>query len=511
MSRHRAQLRRIALTLGIMAVAAIPPETGAGTASDVRVRSFELLNQGVAAYNRGDFNLAVEKLRASSAIALNSFRAHYYLGLALIGNRDYAAALESLEVALDLDPKHLQSLVAYGDAWLKRGDTGEARAAYTRALELRPAHPPALDGMGRAHEAVGQDEQAISLYRQSIASNKGYAPAYTHLGDLFLRLGQVEDAVRLLEEAIEVRPDYAEGLNRLSMAYGQLGLHNEAVATIQEAIELEPANAVHWATKGRLQLGRGFVTGAEQSLHRALELQAGMPEALAGLAWVAYVRGDYERALSEFDAAMADPRVDPALSRRLATFRATIQEERDQVLALGARLADGTASPADHSRLAEIDAKRGLWGEAADHQRAAGEAPAARERLAYLLFKAGRYREAHEIYASLEAAGAVDVSRTLNLGVTLARLGDDEAAAAAYRRVIALAPDHRQASIYLGNSLLRLGRRSEAAEAYQRALAADVEDEAAERVRRILSQIAPERVAPEPALPAAAGGGASAR
>ena len=51
--------------------------------------------QGVSAFNRGEYPTAVSKLRECASIALNSFRAHYYLGLALIGERQYLLDYEA--------------------------------------------------------------------------------------------------------------------------------------------------------------------------------------------------------------------------------------------------------------------------------------------------------------------------------------------------------------------------------------------------------------------------------
>jgi tetratricopeptide (TPR) repeat protein len=472
---------------------AVTPPTLAGRAGQVRVRAFESLNEGVAAYKRGDYSLAVARLAESASLALNSFRAHYYLGLAQIGNRQYIEAVGALEIALDLDPDHLQSLVALGDAFLKMGNIVEARAAYARSLKIRPAYPPALDGLARSYEAQSDEERAIRYFEDAIASNKGYAPAYTHLGDLYMRQGDLEEAVRLLEEAIEIRRDYAPGLNRLALAYGRLGLHNEGVATVQEAIELEPTNPVHLVTLGRLQLNQGFVTGAERSFHEALALDPQMPEARAGLGAVAYRRGEFELALAEIDAAIDHPRLDALMRKRLAGYRETIAEEAQEVETLIARVEDESATPQQHARLAELAVSRGLWEPAVELQRGAPDTPAQRERLAYMLFRAGQYREAYEIYSAL-AETSENVDLRLNTAVSLALLGDDALAAEDYRKVLELDPENRRARIYLGNSLLRLGRHREAAEAYAASLADGAEDEAAERIRRILVQIAPELV-----------------
>ena len=124
----------------LLAFALLLPAARADDAAKVREQSFRLLNQGVAAYKRGEFTLAAAKLEQSASVALSSFRAYYYWGLALNGARRYEEAIEALEIALDLDPTHLQSLVALGDANLKLGDLDEARGAYFRTLKIRPEY-----------------------------------------------------------------------------------------------------------------------------------------------------------------------------------------------------------------------------------------------------------------------------------------------------------------------------------------------------------------------------------
>ena len=60
-----------------------------------------------------------------------------------------------------------------------------------------------------------------------------------------------------------------------------------------------------------------------------------------------------------------------------------------------------------------------------------------------------------------------------------------------------------KAQLYLGNALLRLGQRAEAIEAYRQFLGVGEDGEAAERIRRILKQIAPQALPDfEPALDA---------
>jgi cytochrome c-type biogenesis protein CcmH/NrfG len=73
--------------------------------------------------------------------------AHHALGLARLRAGQIPAALESLQQALTLDPRRVETLVALAEAREQLGDLSAAREAYVRAIDLRrsphgPRHPP---------------------------------------------------------------------------------------------------------------------------------------------------------------------------------------------------------------------------------------------------------------------------------------------------------------------------------------------------------------------------------
>ena len=485
------RFRRVVVPVLLAAAMAFP--VLAGKAGEVRAEAFRLLNQGVSAYRKGLYADAVDKLERATSMALNNFRAHYYLGLALIGDRRYREAIEALDIALDLDPNHLQTHVAKGDASLKQGDLDESKASYYLALKLRPEYAAALDGLARLEEAGADQNAAIALYQRAIGSDAGYAPAYTHLGDLFLGRREFEEAVQLLEEAVSVRPDFAAGLNRLAQAYGKLGLETLAIGTIQTARELEPNDPSHAATLGWLYLGQGLTNNAENWFLSGLELDRAHPESRRGLAEVARRRGQYELALSQVDSALADPRLEALERRKLQAYRDGIGEELERLTALEALRDAGDANPDDYAQLAMIYAARADWDAAIQALEFAEGSELRNERLGYVLFRAGRFREALDVYERIDTSDRVDLA--INRGVCAARLGHDLKAVEAYRRAIELEPGHRTAQLYLANSHLRLGQREQAVTVYKAFLEHGTRGEAAERVRRILNQIAPEAVA----------------
>jgi len=289
---------------------------------------------------------------------------------------------------------------------------------------------------------------------------------------------------------VSIRPDFGPGLNRLASAYGRLGFHNEAVATIRKAIELEPRNAEHHATLGEILLGMGISGGARESFLAAVAIEPALPQARVGLAELARRSGDYPMALEQLDLALADSRLDRRTRDALAKRRAAIVIEQAEDAALEARIAGGSASAADRVALAALQADRGRWGEAADMLATTSPEGAGRERLAFYAFRAGRFRDAHAIYAELALAEARP-DLEVNAGAALARLGDDVKAIAAFERALAIDSGDRRAALYRANAMLRLGRASEATAAYRAFLAAHPDGETAEQARRILAQLDP--------------------
>jgi len=305
-----------------------------------------------------------------------------------------------------------------------------------------------------------------------------------------LRAGKFDDAVKLLVEAVSVRPDFGPGLDRLAAAYGKLGFSNEAVSTIRKAIELEPADPEHRVTLGQVLLEMGVVAGAEASFQAAIVIDAALPGARSGLAEIARRRGDYDAALLQLDAALADARLDRRLREELTKQRASLAAERDHGAALEALIAAGSATPADRVALSRLEAAKGRFDHAADLLTATAPVGPDRERLAFYLFRAARFGEAHALYAELaHAEKRADLE--VNDGASLARLGDDAKAKEALERALAIEPAQPLAKLYLGNALLRMGDAAGASATYRAFLTAFPTGASAEQVRRVLAELTP--------------------
>ncbi|MEW5806180.1 MAG: tetratricopeptide repeat protein [Acidobacteriota bacterium] len=459
-------------------------------AGQIRKRSFELISEGVSHYNKGNYWDAVQKLEMASNMALNSFLAHYYLGLSLYASRRYSEALEPLKIALDLDPKHLQAHVVLGDTYLKLGDHEEALAEYYRALEISKNYAPAYDGIGRYYDSIASKDKAMENFRKAIELNKGYAEAYLHMGDLYLRDGNLAEAIKLLSEAVEIRPSFPEGLNRLGMAYAKLKLYSKAITALKKAIQLTPKDPEHYQTMGEIYLDLRNLHQASSCFEKAMALDHTMVESYMGLAEISRLRGDYESALMMLRRSEGIKNLDSKVLARIEEAKTSYLRERESFASLMKELDEGKADAEKVRELAKLFASRGNYAAASSllsrspelfHQKAITE------EYGYYLLKSGQPVEGGRLFQNIAEKWGMVAGVLINIGVAHAEAGNDEDAAESYLKALAIEPENLNATLYLANAFLRMGKVEEARKRYQQFINKEGKGPEAERVKEIIS------------------------
>ncbi len=78
----------------------------------------------------------------------------------LIADEDYAAAIEVLAEAIDVDPRNAGAHNLMGFSLRKSGDTGRALDFYLEALRLSPNHRGANEYLGELYFETGEIEKA---------------------------------------------------------------------------------------------------------------------------------------------------------------------------------------------------------------------------------------------------------------------------------------------------------------------------------------------------------------
>lgn len=265
-------------------------------------------------YDRGAFDAALETLREGLALHPASPELWVSLGYTQLAREAYAWAREAFVHALEIEADHEEALVGLGDVLLKLGERARAFRCFGRVLELGfSSDPDLLLAMARALYREELYERAVTYYRMALAAAEAFAD---------------------LSSAVEEE--------------GERG--NLADATVAESAA-ELAYALYQM---------GDAEGALPLLAGALARHPEHHEARVFYGNLLYDRGDYERALDEFERVPADRMWDPLAVWRavelLRGFRG-LPADAAAIDPLVRQLEVLTAEPAPEERLlAELEA-----------------------------------------------------------------------------------------------------------------------------------------------------------
>lgn len=210
----------------------------------------------------------------------------------LYDSGDYDGALDTLKEALHLYPHSVELHVGLGYTRLAREEFGWARQSFERGLVLDPEHEDGLVGLGEVLLRFGRREEALDLFQR--ARRIGVSEDV----DLLLSMGRALYRERLFAEARDV--------------------FVEATTAQGECAEAEAALGY---TLHRL----GDEVAARRKLRRALQIDGKQHEARIYLAHLLYDRGEWKRALREFQAVPVAEHWDTLAIWRLLELKRAIE------------------------------------------------------------------------------------------------------------------------------------------------------------------------------------------
>ena len=138
--------------------------------------------RGVAYYNKGDYDRAIQD--ADQAILLNPNEMSFYdtRGEAYKKKSDYDHAIQDFNEAIHLNPNHERAYYDRGEAYLDKDDYDRAIQDFSEAIHLNSNDARAFNNCGVAYHKKGDYSRAIQDYNQAISLNSNYTIAYSSRG-----------------------------------------------------------------------------------------------------------------------------------------------------------------------------------------------------------------------------------------------------------------------------------------------------------------------------------------
>ncbi len=222
------------------------------------------------------------------------------LGLLYLENGDGFRAVEILEEVVREAPSLAAGALNLGLAYLHQGRFDDAERILSRAVELDPSSGRAWHSLGLCAETRNDETAAIAAFSRGIHHAPAFTDSHLRLGRILAGRGDIGAAKRLYEQALAVAPDFYD----LHLALGHLlsqiaangGEYEQAYAVYARAEALQPNDArLHYAY-GWLKFSEGKTGEAIDRYRRALDVDPGYQEAMAGYATVLEREGRFDEA-----------------------------------------------------------------------------------------------------------------------------------------------------------------------------------------------------------------------
>jgi tetratricopeptide (TPR) repeat protein len=445
-----------------------------------------------------DFRNAEEAFRHSLRLQPDQAKAHYMLGLSLIGNpqskSDWPSAIAEFRAALKIRPDYPEALDYLGVGLTATGQTDLAISELEKAIRLKPLMLSSHFNLAIALESSGRLDEAVQEYRKAVSAKGVYPEASSALGKLLFRMGQTVEAEQQLRTALHLNPDLQDAHYALGRVLNSARKASEAKIEFNEAIELgkRESNAIESSqlSNSAIKLAaEGEMVAAETSLKKAILLRPdyGVPHYNLGL--ILADQGNLNGAVHQLTQAIslmpgqASPWFDLGRVQRL-------QREFDsafQSLSWAASLTPSDPRIKAELQLLRAESDKELSTTSSDLQptepRTGSSTETAQEHFAFardLMASGDSLGAVGELLRSLEMLpGSVEIRWAL--AVCYERLGNSDRALLEYQKIHFVDPGNIDAYLALGRILMAQGLELEAKAEFRQALVHSPDSVAAQR------------------------------
>lgn len=241
-------------------------------------------------------------------------------------------AIAVLQPALAQAPQDQELLLLLGLAYIQNKDHAQGSTYLQQAAERQPDSGQMRSWLALLHLGVGRLEEAASEMSTALALGNKTAleqleqafehnPEYTGAGLLlihqYLRSQDNAKALAVAERLRQTKPDDPEAQRVLALTRLANGDTTGALTELRRLVEARPDSAADWHALALAKLKAGDRPGAAAALDRTLRLQSGFLPALLTRIQLNLQDKRYAEALQDARFLQAQPTADPALGYRL--------------------------------------------------------------------------------------------------------------------------------------------------------------------------------------------------
>ncbi|MBB4262215.1 MULTISPECIES: caspase family protein [unclassified Bradyrhizobium] len=224
-------------------------------------------------------------------------------GNTLISKRDYDRAIETLSIAIDLDPDYVIALNLRGLAYERKGQDDLAMADYNLALQKRPTYGVPYNNRGVIHARRGALQSALDDFSLSIKYTPKFLLGWTNRARARTLMKDFDGAIADFAEAEKIDPAAPQIASNRCITYGLMGKYAQALADCNGLIERQPKNVFAINNRADVSMMKGDLDAALKDYNTAIQINPNNIRAHSGRGQIYERKKDLAQARADYRAA----------------------------------------------------------------------------------------------------------------------------------------------------------------------------------------------------------------
>jgi tetratricopeptide (TPR) repeat protein len=226
-------------------------------------------NDGNNNYRDRNWEAALESYQEAIDIDASFHQSHLMLARVYQRLDDYTAAMTALDRVLAIKPDYVNAYNEKGKLLKREGRLEEAEAIFRISLSIEPNYKAYIE-LGSILMTDRPDE-AIEMFKAAIKINPKDGDAEEYLGEIYSIRENWADAKRYLEQAVRLKPRDHVTAWRLAQVYNQLQDYEKARQMAKKSTDISKTFQYGWYEKGLAEKALGNRVAAIEAFRNALK------------------------------------------------------------------------------------------------------------------------------------------------------------------------------------------------------------------------------------------------
>lgn len=152
---------------------------------------------GMASVKLGDWNSAIERLKAETQAVPDNELAWANLGQAYLSVQQLEEAKAAAEKAIEISPDDTQANNLIGMYWMNKNDAAKAKAQFELAIKKEPQNPSAWYYLAIIANAQNNSQAALANLQKALDISPNFTPAYELAAQIYEANGDAARAQQI--------------------------------------------------------------------------------------------------------------------------------------------------------------------------------------------------------------------------------------------------------------------------------------------------------------------------